>query len=249
MSQSNRTGQNWLKMTIAMGVLAIGLLISRLSGAFTTAEAINIFLVGALVLVTAVYAKETANISKSSEEAARSAAEQAEASKKLAEEAREQRLMASRPIIIQRSVYKQIREAPDSDDLSPTLRSSHFSHFVVMNVGNGPAMELEVSLMDKEKKKLHSVRVTFLRAGEKRDFIESHRELVERKESTYYLVCEYKHVFAPTTGQTWHQTWLPFQLRKSSVKGEMHVVAGELEFHEVSEKDRIDAFTSRSKPK
>jgi len=42
---------------------------------------------------------------------------------------------------------------------------------------------------------------------------------------------------------------LPFKLSKSSEKGKIYVVAGELEFKEATEKERIDAFSSRSKPK
>jgi len=81
-----------------MALLAIGLALFSHLGCFTTAEAINIFLVGALVLVTAVYARETVNMSKSSERSsiamqqqAKATLEQAEASKEMLTEVRQQR--------------------------------------------------------------------------------------------------------------------------------------------------------------
>ena len=45
--------------------------------------------------------------------------------------------------------------------------------------------------------------------------------------------------------KTWEQTWLPFQLSKSSEAGRIYVAPGELEFRVVQEKDRIRAFTNK----
>jgi len=204
-------------------------------GVFTTVEAVNIFLVGALVIVTSVYVVETARISKSSEKSSNAMEQQARASVEMAE-------MGSRPMIIQKPVYK---EAVDAVFLE--LRSDYFSHFEIYNAGNGPAIELKVSLLDKERNPLHSKRVTFLRAGEQVTFQPCFGDV---EESKYYLVCEYRRLFSHTLAQTWDQTWLPFELSKSGKKGEVYVAPGELEFRqEVSDKDRIDAFGSRSKPK
>jgi len=98
MSKFNLVNRNWKAMLIAMTLLAIGLALFSHFGYFTTAEAINIFLVGALVLVTAVYARETVNMSRSSEKSsiameqqAKATLEQAEASKEMVTEMRQQR--------------------------------------------------------------------------------------------------------------------------------------------------------------
>jgi len=235
MSKSRWVTPNWPKMLIAMGLLGVALLICRVFGVFTTAEAVNIFLVGVLVIVTAVYAIETAKISKSSEKSGNAMEQHARASVEMAE-------MGSRPMIIQKPVYKEPVDAALS-----TLRSDYFSHFEIYNAGNGPAIELEVSLLDKERNPLHSKRVTFLRAGEQIAF---QPWFAYGEESKYYLICEYRRLFSHRLTQTWDQTWLPFELNKSSKEGEVYVEPGELEFkHEVSENDRIDAFCSRSKAK
>jgi len=194
----------------------------------------QIMLLVALVSVTVFYAGATHR--------------QAVATVRTVELMKEQMSISSRPLIIQKPECKLKAGFPNIDIDRRELRSDYFSHFVVMNVGNGPAIEVEVSLMDKEKNRLHSIRETFLRAGEQRDFEDFHADLVNREESTYYLVCEYKRVFPPTSGLNWDQTWLPFRLVKSSKEGEIYVAPGELSLCEVQEKDRIDAFGSRSKP-
>lgn len=70
MFKFNRISQSWLVIIIVMTVLAMGLLIFRLFGFFTTGEAINVFLIGALVLVTAIYARETTVVAKATREQA-----------------------------------------------------------------------------------------------------------------------------------------------------------------------------------
>lgn len=189
----------------------------------TLAEGLQILIMYTLVLVTAQYAK--------------SAAEQAGASRKMAEEMREQRLTTSRPIIIQKAIHeKEVWEGSTSD---------YFSHFEVYNAGNGPAIELEISLLNKERDLLEARRETFLRAGEPP--IKFHPfNLAGLEESTYYLACEYQPVFSCAT----EQTLLPFKLVKSSAKSKVYVAPGKIEFKSgVSEKNRINAFSNRSKPK
>jgi len=186
-------------------------------------DGIQILLMLGLVFITAQYAK--------------SAAEQAGASRKMAEEMREQRLTTSRPIIIQKAIHeKEVWEGSTSD---------YFSHFEIYNVGNGPAIELEISLLNKKRDLLGAKRETFLRAGEPP--IKFHPfNLAGLEESNYYLTCEYQPVFPHTI----EQTWLPFKLVKSSAEGKVYVALGELEFKSgVSEKDCINAFGNRSKPK
>ena len=107
---------------------------------------------------------------------------------------------------------------------------------------------MEISLLDNEKRWLESYREAFLRAAERP--IEFHAtQLGSLEESTYYIVCEYQGILSRGPQQTWYQTWLPFKPFKSGEKGKIYVELGELEFKEISEKDRIDGFISRSKPK
>jgi len=188
-----------------------------------------------LVGITGVYVWRTHVISKATKE-------QAGASAKMAEEMREQRIMSSRPVIIQKAVV-------ETETQFATFGSKDwFSYFEVYNAGNGPAIEVEISLLNKEKTPIHSQRKTFLRAGEPPiEFSPS--ELASLEKSTFYLVCEYQSILSQGTRKTWYQTWLPFETVEASKEGEIYVKPGELEFYEVSEKERIDAFGSRSKPK
>jgi len=176
-------------------------------------------------------------------ETARAAREQADASVKMAEEMREQRVMASRPVIIQKAVIV------DETEFATEAYCDWFSYFEVYNAGNGPAIEVEISLLNKEKTPIHSQRKTFLRAEEP-PIKFTPFNLGNLDESIYYLVCEYQGILSRhDTRQTWYQTWLPFETVKAGKEGKIYVKAGELEFSEVSEKERIDAFSSRSKPK
>jgi len=92
--------------------------------------AIQSLLMFGLVLVTWWYARETAKMSKSSEGAAKAAAEQAEATKKMAEEMRQQRLSASQPV-----VWPMIWGW-----------SANFLEVIFENIGNGPAIDVDVYL-------------------------------------------------------------------------------------------------------
>jgi hypothetical protein len=203
----------------------------------------QIILAIGLVLATALYAI--------------SATKQADASMKMAEEMREQRITASRPFIIQRAEQKKAAER--------TITTDYFSHFEVYNAGNGPAIEVEISLINEEKSLIYSERQSYLRAGESVKLlpVEFEKEqslpdieppvipvpvnVIIRKKRTY-LVSEYQNIFSGRQSPTWYQTWLPFDASKASKEGEIYVKPGELEFKEVAIKDRIDAFGS-SKPK
>jgi energy-coupling factor transporter transmembrane protein EcfT len=189
----------------------------------------QVILMIGLVSVTAVYASSTEK--------------QAEASVKMADEMREQRIMNSRPVIIQKAVHKHEGEIRE---FGPR---GFFLHFELHNVWSGPAIEVEISLLNKEKQPIYNHRESFLRVGETP--IKFHlNELARLEESAFYLVAEYKSIIFSTQQPMWYQTWLPFEIVKSSEKGTMYVKPGELKFYdEVTEKDRIDAFHSRSKPK
>ena len=187
-----------------------------------------------LVVVTGIYVWRTHVISKS-------AKKQADASVKMAEEMREQRVTASRPVVVQKAVHeKDIYEGSTKD---------YFSHFEAYNKGNGPAIEVEISLLDNDKNLIESHRKSFLGVGEPPIEFRPTSLAARRENSTCYLVCEYQSILSSGPRKMWYQTWLPFKPSKSSEKDKMYIVAGELEFCEVSEKERIDAFSSRSKPK
>ncbi len=184
-----------------------------------------------LVIATGIYAWRTHVMSKATKE-------QADASIKMAEEMREQGVMSSRPLIIQKAVVETETE------LRTFGSKEWFSYFEVYNAGNGPAIEVEISLLNKEKTPIHSQRKTFLRAGEPPIQFSSHP--IYPEEPTFYLVCEYQSIFSR---ETWYQTWLPFEAVEASEDEKIYVRPGELEFKEVSERERIDAFGSRRKPK
>ncbi len=181
----------------------------------------NLILLAGLIAVTAIYAYSTLQIARHTREQAK--------------EVREQRIMASRPVIIQKAVH---------EGSTPY----YFAHFEVYNTDNGPAIELEISVLDKERTPIHSHRESFLRAD---DSIKFRPFAPHLNESTiYYLTCEYQSIFSRGAEQTWYQTWLPFEVVKSSKVGKIYVKAGELSFEDgVTENERIDAFRSREKPK
>jgi hypothetical protein len=193
-------------------------------------EVIDTIILFILASATIFYAIRTSDIAEATKQ-------QAAASVRMAEEIREQRITTSRPVMIQKAM-------PTIIDGTTT---DVFSHFEVYNAGNGPAIELQVSLLDKEKRPLRALRETSVKAGESPIRPSAFRpavpfELADLPESTYYIVCEYQSIFSRLSKkQTWYQTWLPFQRCKSS-QGGVRVEPGELEFGEIHENERIDAF-------
>jgi len=189
---------------------------------------------GLLVVVTGIYAWRTFAISNATKK-------QAGASVKMAEEMREQRVMASQPRLIQKSVHeKDIWEGSTKD---------YFSHFEISNVGNIPAIEVEISLRDSEGNRPHSIRQTFLTNNDPPIKFRPENIVNLEETKTYDIVCEYQNIFSRGLKNPLYQTRLPFTIRKSSKEGKIFMVAGELEFKEATEKERIDAFSSRSKPR
>jgi hypothetical protein len=229
-------------LCVAVSALVIALVRLTLLDVINTAQGIEIIITFVLVLVTVGYVRRTAEIADATREQAEATRRQADASVKMAEEMKEQRIMASRPVIIQRAVLETESRFRSHDSLD------WFSHFEVYNAGNGPAIEVEISLLNKEKTLIHSHRKSFLRAGETPiEF--SPTNLASLEKSTFYLVAEYQSVFSHGSQPTWYQTWLPFETVEAGKEGKIYVKAGELEFKEVNERDRFDAFSSRSKPK
>jgi len=189
----------------------------------TCSDLIQVLLMGLLVVITGIYAWRTHVISKATKE-------QANASVKMAEEMREQRIMASRPVIIQKAVHEQ-----RADALARPAEA--FSHFEIYNAGNGPAIEVEVSLLNEQKEPVNAQRETFLRVGETpMKFYTTFSPIPEN--STFYIVSEYQGISSYSTKPTWYQTWLPCKL---SITGK--VISGKLELHDdVSEENRIGIF-------
>ena len=180
----------------------------------------QIILMLGLVTITAVYAHST---------------------EKMAEEMREQRIMTSRPLLIQKSVHeKDIWEGSTKD---------YFSHFEISNVGNTPAIEVEISLLDNEGNRPHSIRQTYLRNDDPPIKFRPDNIVNLEETKTYYLVSEYQNIFSYSLQKPLYQTRLPLKVSKSVQEGKIYMIAGELEFKEDDENERIDAFIRRSKPK
>ena len=194
-----------------IAISVIGAIYIHLAPAFT------LVLYAGLIVVTMVYAYFSMEIAEATRH-------QANASVQVAEEMREQRVMSSRPVIIQKAIPTEVVGTGFSD------------HFEIYNAGNGPAIELEILLLDKDKKLLQSERRTFVRAGEPP--INFHpSNLGSHLNSTCYLLCRYQSILSRgAEKQTWYQTWLPFEPVKSQGRDYVYVKSGELGFCEVSEK-------------
>ena len=143
----------------------------------------------------------------------------------MSEEMKEQRVMASRPVIIQKAVR------------TPAPGGGYSYEFEIYNAGNGPAIELEIFLLDKNEKLIRSERRTFLRAGDSPTTFYPYN-LASHAGSTCYLLCRYQSIFSRSTKQSWYQTWLPFKPVKSQSGDHTYVKveSEELKFEEVFEK-------------
>lgn len=173
----------------------------------------QIIITTGLVVVTSMYAWSTQR--------------QAKANEKMAKEMREQRVMVSRPIIIQKAVV-------ETETKLRTFGSKDwFAYFEIYNEGNGPAIELEMILLNEHKSLIESARETILRANEPPiKFLPSNMNNL--KESvTHYLLCQYQSILS---NEIWYQTWFPFETVKSSKTGKIYVKSKELIFIETNKK-------------
>ncbi len=163
-----------------------------------------------LVVITALYASSTEK--------------QAVANVKMAEEMREQTIITSRPLIIQKAI--RTTSIPD--------------HFEIYNAGHGTAIEVQVSLQLKREPPYSPIdggeRVGFLRADDD-PFLFYPTYPPDVINSTFYLVSEYQGILSHRPQPTWYQTWLPCKLAKSGA-----VISGELEFYKVDSVRRIGLF-------
>jgi len=194
----------------------------------TTAELIQVILTVVLVLITAVYAWRTFVISKS-------AGKQADATVQMAKEAEEQRLISTMPTIIQKPIL--------------TTQRPFFSHFEVYNAGNGPALELNIAILNEGKDSfLQARRETYVRAGDIPIIVDLPDIQGMVKSQTYYLVAECKSILSRVVEKPLYQTWLPFSVESPSNSEDVFLRAGELDFREVTEEESIEKIINRSKP-
>jgi integrase/recombinase XerD len=129
-------------------------------------------------------------------------------------------------------------------NLDDVLRDDYFSHFLVRNEGDGPAIEIEMALLDNKLDWLDTYRETTLRVGGQLIF----KPMLHRPEGNYYMLCQYKQISPHDDDENWAQTWLPFRLSKASGQGEVYVAPGELQLKfRISRKEKIDIFSSKPK--
>ncbi len=143
----------------------------------------------ALIAITAAYAN--------------SAYQQVKASRKMVEEVKEQRLAASHPLVIPKAVNRLNEE---------DIETEPFTHFLLLNAGNGTAIGLEISITDENKSSFSEGHyVTFMKSGEE---IKYHPRMTELKKGAYNLFCQYTSISNITGEKRFNQTWLPFRIVK-----------------------------------
>jgi hypothetical protein len=171
-------------------------------------QAISTFI---LVGVTGFYAWRTNSLSKATEK-------QAQASVEMAEEMREQR----RPIVVQKVV-------PAGYETQP------FDYFEIYNLGVSPAIELEIFLLDTNKKLLSYKKETFF--PQNSDSIEVvPNGLNEQVGNECYILCQYRGVVCESPNNMWYQTWLPFTPKKAQSGDNIILTVKQIEFCETNEK-------------
>ena len=115
-----------------------------------------------------------------------SAKASANASVKMAEEMREQR----RPVVVQEVVpAKSVPYKLAAEDITRSISSDYFE---IHNEGYGPAIELEILLLDKEKRQLGKQRATFFPKVSESPLEFHPNGLTNHVNSTCYLLCRYR---------------------------------------------------------
>ena len=122
---------------------------------------------------------------------------QADASVKMAEEMWKDRQQTSRPII----VIECCKEEPA---------------FEIFNDGRGPAVNLEISVLDKAQKCLDKKTVSLLRAQKTMEFSPD-ISLVNQAGSIYYLLCRYWTVLSKSTDKPPYKTGLSFKMQDKAI--------------------------------
>lgn len=194
----------------------------RLISQLNTAQAIEIILTFSLFAVTLFYVKRTAEIANATKQQVQSTAT-------MIQEQMEQR----RPIITQEvkqpEVYMNILYSTEK------LPSVITDSFIVRNVGNGPAIELEMMVLDKEKKLQESERKTILGTDEK-PYEHKPNILNSQLATKCYFVCRYRSVIPSEKAQVWYETWLPFTPKLSQNGNLIYMIVEELEFKTTAKK-------------
>ncbi len=205
----------WIVLiTLSLGLLFL-VYLSYNVRTIEPAENAQIMLLAGLIAVTGIYAF--------------SAVRQADASVKMAEEMRSQ----GRPIVIQKVL--PARSVPYKLATDNIIKNISSDYFEICNVGNGPAIELEILLLGREENLLESNRKTpFLRAGEMTEFYP--QGLENHVDSVCYLLCRYRRVPSSGEKQMWYKTRLPFEPIKSQRGDRIIIKPGDLEFSEDFEK-------------
>ena len=145
--------------------------------------------------------------------------------------------LSPQPAITIKAINKTTVERDGSE------HRDYFSHFSLTNEGQVPAIEMEMVLLDKDKRVLQGHRETVLQPRRKKTF----EPTMYLYDGQYYVVCQY-HAIGPGHDVTWSQTWLPIRYSRSELGGASYVVAGELEFRfGLSRKELVEVFTSRPK--
>jgi hypothetical protein len=89
-------------------------------------------------------------------------------------------LLVSQPLILQKPVYSTIS--------LDQFGSGYFSHFLVINAGDAPAIELACTVSRDKKTSLLADRATFLRSGEEKRVIFN---LAGLEKGQYYFITDY----------------------------------------------------------
>ncbi len=203
-----------ISLYVAGAIFAVVLVVTKSLKLIDTAQAIQIIISFVLVLITAVYVKRTSDIAQATRE-------QADASVKMAKEMREQR----RPIVVQEAIEPKgtAFSLGDAEDIEITPSDC----FQIHNIGNGPAIELEIILLKSKEKKLPEIlKKTFLRSDAETPVVFTPHGLAEFTGQTCYLLCRYRSVLSPDEKQIWYETWLPFTPKKSQ-RGDRIIIAPE----------------------
>lgn len=203
-----------IALIIALCLVVVILIPSLIFDKLDIAQAVQIVLTTALVLVTILYVKRTSEIS--------------EATNIQSQQIREQTVIASRPVIIQKALHEK--------DTYEGSTSDYFVNFEIYNAGAGTAIELEILLLDKDKKLLQSEKNTYLRAG-KEPIRFYPVNLAIHTSGTCYLLCQYQSTLSSDKDEKWYQTWLPFDVIKASVPDKIYVKPHRLGFIEADTKE------------
>jgi hypothetical protein len=135
--------------------------------------------------------------------------------------------LVSPPLILQKPIYSTIS--------LDQFGSGYFSHFLVINAGDAPTIELACTVSRDKKTPLLADRVTFLRSGEEKRVVFN---LAGLEKGQYYFITDYLMV-SPANGLgSYTRTCLPFEVNKSGHN--LVVTTSEITFDfNLSERDRV----------